>query len=206
MRDSLLAFKEQLRQEHEGRMASLRREVEEKIADLIAERRTQTEREVTRWRRKCQAERDQHEQVLRHRALGHYRRCGLEVVRNLVASVEEHVDRRFRSLDAEERRRLLTLLAQEALSRMEGAAVLAVSPGDENVVEGLPGVVRVEGVLEDPWGGCVSRDAANGRHVVDNTFRTRWSRSEGFLAAQLGVALGGQEDDIERFARELRIY
>ncbi len=187
-------------------MAALRRESEERISDLIAERRMQTEREITRWRQKCQGEREQREQILRHRALGTYRQRRLDVVRALVARVVENIDGRFQHLADDERRRILALLAREALGCMEGETILEVAPGDESTVADLPGVVRVEGVLKDPWGGCVSRDAANGRHMVDNTFRTRWSRSSGFLAAQLGMALGSQEEDIERFARELRVY
>jgi len=206
LKDSLVAFKEQMRREHEERKAAFRREAEERISDMIASRRSQAEKDITRWRQDRREVHERQEQILRQRALGRYRHLRMEVVRELVARVMAQVESRFQNADAEERRRWLILLAQEALGCMRGKAVLAVPPGDEDAVRELPGVERVEGIVKDPWGGCVSRDAADGRHMVDNTFRTRWSRSEAFFAAQLGMALGGQEDDVERFARELRLY
>ena len=206
MKDSLVAFKEQMRREHEERKAAFRREAEERISDMIASRRSQAEKDITRWRQDRREVHERQEQILRQRALGRYRHLRMEVVRELVARVMAQVEFRFQNADAEERRRWLILLAQEALGCMRGKAVLAVPPGDEDAVRELPGVEQVEGIVKDSWGGCVSRDAADGRHMVDNTFRTRWSRSEAFFAAQLGMALGGQEDDVERFARELRLY
>ena len=206
MKDSLVAFKEQMRREHEERKAAFRREAEERISDMIASRRSQAEKDITRWRQDRREVHERQEQILRQRALGRYRHLRMEVVRELVARVMAQVEFRFQNADAEERRRWLVLLAKEALGCMRGKAVLMVRPGDEDAVRELPGVEQVEGIVKDSWGGCVSRDAADGRHMVDNTFRTRWSRSEAFFAAQLGMALGGQEDDVERFARELRLY
>ena len=147
-----------MRREHEERKAAFRREAEERISDMIASRRSQAEKDITRWRQDRREVHERQEQILRQRALGRYRHLRM------------------------------------------------VRPGDEDAVRELPGVEQVEGIVKDSWGGCVSRDAADGRHMVDNTFRTRWSRSEAFFAAQLGMALGGQEDDVERFARELRLY
>jgi len=195
-----------MRREHEERKAAFRREAEERISDMIASRRSQAEKDITRWRQDRREVHERQEQILRQRALGRYRHLRMEVVRELVARVMAQVESRFQNADAEEMRRWLVLLAKEALGCMRGKAVLAVPPGDEDAVRELPGVERVEGIVKDSWGGCVSRDAADGRHMVDNTFRTRWSRSEAFFAAQLGMALGGQEDDVERFARELRLY
>lgn len=206
MKDSLVAFKEQMRREHEERKAAFRREAEERISDMIASRRSQAEKDITRWRQDRREVHERQEQILRQRALGRYRHLRMEVVRELVARVMAQVESRFQNADAEEMRRWLVLLAKEALGCMRGKAVLMVRPGDEDAVRELPGVEQVEGIVKDSWGGCVSRDAADGRHMVDNTFRTRWSRSEAFFAAQLGMALGGQEDDVERFARELRLY
>ncbi len=195
-----------MRREHEERKAAFRREAEERISDMIASRRSQAEKDITRWRQDRREVHERQEQILRQRALGRYRHLRMEVVRELVARVMAQVESRFQNADAEEMRRWLVLLAKEALGCMRGKAVLMVRPGDEDAVRELPGVEQVEGIVKDSWGGCVSRDAADGRHMVDNTFRTRWSRSEAFFAAQLGMALGGQEDDVERFARELRLY
>lgn len=205
MNDGLEVFKEQVRLEHEERRDRQRREVEEHIADVIAARRRETEREAAIWRSRCAEDRERKRQALGHGALAEYRQRILTTVGILLTKVEMHLDTRFRALSDEERCQLAKALARESIESLEGPVIATVPAGCEGVVEDLPGVVRSEGLLEDPWGGCVIRDAETGRHVVDNTFRTRWHRSRGVLSLHLGVALASREEDVERFSRELRL-
>ena len=81
MKDSLVAFKEQMRREHEERKAAFRREAEERISDMIASRRSQAEKDITRWRQDRREVHERQEQILRQRALGRYRHLRMEVVR-----------------------------------------------------------------------------------------------------------------------------
>lgn len=176
-------FRSALSFQFEERIQTLKRAVDEEMADIITARRMEVEGIVYRLRRA--AAQRLNDGLRANRRYGERRAKAGEVglrsdlMGRLEARISEGL-RDFRRTSPREYEEVLRALAEEASEGLESPLVALVEKGDAGFLKGrkeICDICEVREELEDVWGGLVLVEAGKGEsRLVDNTFRTRWRR------------------------------
>jgi len=205
---SLEAFKEALRKEYFRRYRKEAREIEDRLADAIAQRRLEVEREVSRMRLAQKEALVLRKEEIRGKVLYELTEYLYSLGQKVsdAAREEFHLEiaalREEGSLEKVDRR-----LFEEALGCFgEEKVVLYCLPDFPEDLRRHPQVLA-SGILEDEdaWGGCMLVDGATRTLVVDNRLSTRWNKVRNRLAKEIGNTMEELFDQVLRATRELRL-
>ncbi len=200
----LEGFLKALRAEGEEELARARAQLEEEIADMIADRRRAVEVQIGRLREKHAREvadlRCMVDLRLRGAIQKDLDRLRSDFLSKVRLALEQAIMERLSSREA--RLRGLRILADEALSVLGPDAILAV-PEDLAEVMAQEGY-KVTPVSEDPWGGCVAT-VDEGGIVLENTLRVRLEKIFPEVVRELAVLFEGLLDEDRSLLGKLRI-
>ncbi len=200
----LEGFLKALRAEGEEELARARAQLEEEIADMIADRRRAVEVQIGRFRERHAREvadlRCMVDLRLRGAIQKDLDRLRSDFLSKVRLALEQAIMERLSSREA--RLRGLRILADEALSVLGPDAILAV-PEDLAEVMAQEGY-KVTPVSEDPWGGCVAT-ADEGGTVLENTLRVRLEKIFPEVARELAALFKGLLDEDRSLLGKLRI-
>lgn len=176
--DDFTGFRNALLAQHRERQLSLKRAVDEDLADIITARRLEVERIVHRLHRSAANRLQEGLLANRRQANRHLRTCRNLLQRDFLERLEKIVVSRLAAFRSSEGYRdVMHALAFEAQQGFSSPPVALVEKGDAVFLSGCQGIRSVREELKDVWGGLVLIEAEKeeGR-LVDNTFRTRWRR------------------------------
>lgn len=207
-RKALESFKRALQDEYGRKLENLKEGFEHDFSALIAARRIEVETQVQRIREKQALDFKADLETARQAAFRELRTRVLISIGEITDRLEESVREEIASLRADPERYgpILNDLAREALEALgEERVVLRVGPGEGLLLEGDSRLVRIEEVADIPMGGVVAMDADSGKHLVDNSLRTRWERLKPMMVETLSGRLAGLVNDVQEPLPELRL-
>ncbi|MDR3231283.1 MAG: hypothetical protein LBT65_07575 [Synergistaceae bacterium] len=181
----LSGFREALAVQRMERTLALKRAVDEEIADIITARRLEVEGVVHRLRRASAAELNAGLSASRRYGERRMRSCRIELRNAFFERMEDRIAERLRELRSSRGYgQIMAALAKEAAENLSPPFVALVERGDAVFLRSDGDIREVREDLENVWGGLVLTEA-EGRGLVDNTFRTRWKRLRPSLAGEL---------------------
>lgn len=181
----LSGFREALTAQYRERQRTLKRAMDDELADVIAARRLEVEGIVHRLRRSSEDLLREGQAADRRYLESRVRSCRAAMQNSFLVHLEKAILARVDALRLSgEYEDVMNLLASEARERMGGPSVALVEKGDAVFLKALGDIREVREELEGVWGGLMLIGTEEqGKRVVDNTFRTRWSRlCPGFLS------------------------
>lgn len=183
-------FKEALLRQYKERYLTLKRNVDEEIADTVMARRIDIERTVYGLR-------VAHKKKLEQGLLNNRRRAELQYAvfrEELQISVLEEIERRMliqiQALRLTDRYAcIMKSLAEEASVLLRGPAVALVEKGDADYLSVGGHIREIREELESAWGGVVLVEKRGRR--IDNTLHARWMLLKVEIVTEIQKHLSG---------------
>ncbi len=171
----LLHFKKELEAEIEARFREEEERLDEELAEAVALRRIEVEREIARRRASHLRKARDLTESLRLELLRDLRRRLAQNVQDLAVLLEKELFKELESMKGTPRyERALNRFVREGLERVGDQALVQVVPGEGQWVDVMGNGVVVEETLESSEGGCRVIRWPEGDHVIDNSLRSRW--------------------------------
>lgn len=204
---NLAQFMDALRKEHEERVETLKKQVENDIADAISLRRRSVEKRIVEIRSAHDLEAERLFQRNQQNICNQLRKDFFAEYNRLASEIEMQVETELKELKRQPARykKVMESMLNEALSVCPAPCDVIVHPGDEPFFNQKKEVrtVKVDTALES-WGGCIVM-SEKGDFIVDNTFKTRWEKLAPSIIRKFAIQVGQILGKAELLSRKLRL-